>query len=126
MEIELIEALEDGSGVAMPSAIKATLFRIIRELATNAAKHAQATRMQLEVRQSQNIFACTVRDNGVGFDAAAMRLADVDQGAPSIGLISVRNQIRHMGGAIEIDSAPGRGTSISIAVPIMEKEGVPS
>ncbi|MCM3038919.1 ATP-binding protein [Paenibacillus motobuensis] len=122
VEIELIEALEDGSGGAMSPAIKATLFRIIRELATNSAKHARATRIQLEVQQSHNIFSCTVSDNGVGFAAAAMRLDDMDQGAPSIGLISVRNQIRYMGGAIEIDSAPGHGTSISITVPILEKE----
>ena len=101
-------------------------IRSYYELATNAAKHAQATRIQLEVRQSHNIFACTVSDNGVGFAAAAMRLDDMDQGAPSIGLISVRNQIRHMGGAIEIDSAPGSGTSISITVPILEKGGGPS
>jgi two-component system, LuxR family, sensor kinase FixL len=87
------------------------LFRIAQEAATNAVKHGQAQRIEIELRYEGDRLLVTVRDNGKGFDAQARRdkgmgLSGMDYRAQMIGA-SLTIESRKVGGTIVICSAPG-------------------
>ena len=83
-----------------------TLLRIVRELATNAVRHGQATEVRVAGILDGDRLLFSVRDNGSGFDP------DNSPGASSghFGLQGVRERLRRFGGTLSIESAPGRGT----------------
>lgn len=83
------------------------LFRSVRELLINAAKHAQAASVELSLREAFGRLVVRVRDDGVG-----MR-NDVEQSAGT-GLVSMRERLAHIGGALRIKSKRGAGTSVEI------------
>jgi signal transduction histidine kinase len=94
-----------------PPAIEAAVYFCCLEAIQNATKHA-GTRARVTVtlgRRGQDV-AFAVADDGIGFDAAGS--------APGIGLISMRDRIGAVGGTLEIDSAPERGTVVSGTVPL--------
>lgn len=91
------------------------LFHATREVLVNAAKHAEATRVVISLRESDGYILLKVQDNGVGFDSSrASPAADMNGG---FGLFNIRERLRSIGGMLDIDSVPGRGTSVSITVP---------
>ncbi len=91
------------------------LFVLAREQLTNIAKHAQASDVVLAVSQSNNSVVMEVTDNGCGMDSARRRKA-LEQG--HIGLASSAERVEALGGTLEIDSEPGRGTSIRTTLPL--------
>jgi signal transduction histidine kinase len=87
------------------------LFRVLQECLTNAAKHAQADRVQVSFATSASGLRLSVKDDGVGFDPD-------DHGTYSgIGLVSMNERLRLVGGTLELQSAPFRGTTILAIVP---------
>ncbi|QXH52007.1 PAS domain S-box protein [Pseudomonas fakonensis] len=94
---------------------KATgLFRILQEALTNVMRHAQAHTVQIElVREGQQL-RLTVIDDGAGFAIDAARPA-------SFGLVGVRERVLMLGGSMTLDSEPGEGTSLSVAIPLMQE-----
>ena len=102
--------------VTLPSDAAAALgdnvVRMISEALTNVARHARATRVQLQLRSVDQAIEFIVRDDGRGFDPAA-----IDQ-AGHYGLIGLRERARLMGGTVSIDSRPGQGTTLRVNVPL--------
>jgi signal transduction histidine kinase len=94
------------------------LFQMVRELMLNAAKHARARRIEVEIRREGDNLLIDVVDDGVGFDRE--RLASTREQPRSFGLFSVRERIECIGGSLGIDSRPGRGTRISLIVPVWQ------
>lgn len=92
-------------------ATRVMLFVAVRELLLNAAKHARAQSVEVELEAVGDVIRAEVNDDGVGFDPSAHAHHD------GFGLFSVAERIRSLGGTVEIDSAPGRGTRIRISVP---------
>ncbi|MBI1175067.1 MAG: response regulator [Sideroxydans sp.] len=87
------------------------LFRIFQETLTNIIKHAQATRIKIDIRNQQHEVALMVSDNGRG-------LAETDKHKPhSFGLRGIQERITYFGGKLKISSAAGQGTSIAITIP---------
>jgi signal transduction histidine kinase len=81
----------------------------------NAVKHGQATHADVFLRRTGDRIELTVMDNGKGFASPPNGLP-----APSIGgfgLFSIHERIRHVGGALTIDSIPGEGTEVMLSVP---------
>ncbi|KWX79047.1 sensor histidine kinase [Paenibacillus jilunlii] len=95
--------------------LKSNLFRIIRELVLNVQKHAEASQLHIRfIHIPAEGICCTVSDNGKGFDATAFSEQSSFMSGSHLGLISVSSQIGHLGGELDIQSRPGKGTVITI------------
>ncbi|MEN6645487.1 MAG: PAS domain-containing protein [Armatimonadia bacterium] len=90
------------------------LFRSVRELLTNVVKYAQAQRVRIWMTCTDEAATIGVADDGVGFNPNEMRVGD-EQGG--FGLFSIRESLAHLGGRLEIDSAPGAGTVCTLTMP---------
>lgn len=100
-----------GSEKRLETYLEVMLFRAIQELLGNAARHSQATQVKVLLDVGDDRVRVSVEDNGKGFDP------DVVQQGSSLGLKLIRERAEMLGGTFELDSAVGRGTRISFAVP---------
>jgi signal transduction histidine kinase len=82
------------------------LFRVAQESLRNVARHAGASAVEVSLRKVDGGLEMAVRDNGTGFDPAQ------DRGRPSLGLASMKERVYLLGGELDIDSAPGSGTTV--------------
>ena len=107
---------KDGDLPALEEPARTTIFRAVRELLINVAKHAQTTVAQINCHQPANgQLSISVTDQGRGFDAErALSSPAKDSG---FGLISVRERIEFIGGRMTVDTMPGYGTTITIVFP---------
>ena len=97
---------------AIPPETALCLFRVAQEALRNTARHAKARRVEISMRPMNGGLQLVVQDDGVGFEPAV-------QGArPSLGLASMRERVLLVDGEIEIESAPGRATTILVTVPL--------
>ncbi len=97
--------------------VKVLLFESVRELLFNAVKHARAGSAAVNVRGVEGReLRITVSDTGSGFDPTALRQAGLSGGG--FGLFSVRERLDLIGGRMEIDSAPGRGSRVMLTAPL--------
>ncbi len=107
--------LVDGEERRLSPSIEAALFRVIQEAVNNARKHAQASRINVQVSFRQEEIAVSIVDDGIGFD-----LAEVEKGwhnRQSFGLMSMRERIELLGGQFAVRSKNGVGTSVTAHVP---------
>ena len=88
------------------------LFRILQELLTNVARHANATRVDVRVRSDAGGVVLAVEDNGRGIDGAAVH------SPKSLGLVGVRERVLPFGGRVEVEGAHGKGTLVKITLPM--------
>jgi two-component system NarL family sensor kinase len=96
------------------ASIETALYRIIQEALTNAAKHADANRVDVEVRQVEHRIVCSVRDDGVGFDStAALR-----RQRPGLGLTEIRESVAALGGMVRVSMNGDHGTDLTIEIPL--------
>ena len=91
-----------------------TMFRIAQEALNNVAKHAHATRVQIDLEHVAGRCVMTVTDNGVGIDSG--RVADSRQ-RRGLGMVTMRERTQAIGGRFTVRKAPGGGTQIAIEVP---------
>lgn len=106
----------NGSATALQLERRITLFQVVRELLTNVVKHAQARNASVTIQHDSRNVTVTVTDDGIGFDPSTL-----SQTAPEnhgLGLFSIGERIRYMGGTIRIDSGTGRGTQIALSLPL--------
>ncbi len=97
----------------LPSKTEALLFRVAQEATRNAASHADAARVDLVVSETPERARLSVKDDGRGFTVDEAVLA---AGRGHLGLQLLRDLAEDAGATLEIDSEPGRGTTISIEV----------
>jgi PAS domain S-box-containing protein len=103
----------DMDEAAVPAYLKLLIYRIVQESLANAAKHGRADHILLELRQVGHKLELEVRDNGRGFDLGEIQNRDVE--IDGLGLDSMKERTEHAGGAFEVSSSPGAGTSIRAA-----------
>jgi len=89
-----------------------SVYRILQEALTNVARHAQASRVEITLRRTDAGVSLAVRDDGRGFDAAKSARPN------AFGLVGLRERAYLVDGTIRIDTAPGRGTAIEVAIPV--------
>ncbi len=94
------------------------LFYIAEEAVNNARKHAQAEHIYVRLRASRDMLTLEIQDDGVGFNVGAVD-ADYDRRG-SLGMVNMRERADMLSGAVKIDSAEGKGTRITILVPLSE------
>jgi two-component system NarL family sensor kinase len=93
------------------------IFRMYQEMINNIIKHSQATQVKIHILYTiNNIFVLTVEDNGVGFDVTKKR--ETSSGSSGLGLKSMQNRAKLIGADLSIKSEPGRGTTVSVEVPL--------
>lgn len=95
--------------------VKIILYRSVRELLINAAKHAEPSRVDVSISRADPDICIRVEDDGLGFD---VRILDKDTEKKGFGLFSIRERLTHIGGDIKIESAPGRGTIMILTAPL--------
>jgi signal transduction histidine kinase len=102
-------------GVEPRDDIGLALFRSVRELLHNAAKHAQAKTVEVVLDADDEVVRVTVADDGVGFDPVQTDAQLREQ--RSLGLFSIRERLEHVGGRLEIRSRPDGGTEATAIAP---------
>jgi nitrate/nitrite-specific signal transduction histidine kinase len=101
-------------------AIALQLLRIAQESLANVRKHAQASRVEISLKASDDELELSVTDNGRGFPEASQ----ADPAQRHFGLESMRERARSLGGALTVATSPRQGTRITVAVPFGEAEKV--
>ncbi len=109
--------VEAGDGEIAPDkeGICLLLFQCVRELLFNTIKHGRTHEARVALRRDGGRVRIVVQDEGAGFDPAV-----VGPGAGGFGLGSIRERMSLVGGSMEIDSAPGRGTRVTLSAPLPE------
>lgn len=99
----------------LPNAMETALYRTVQEGLTNAVKHARTSNIWIRAWKEDLVLCCSIRDDGAGFDS---RLLQATGGRKGLGLIAMRERVSAIGGTLRIESCPGRGTELSIRVPL--------
>jgi signal transduction histidine kinase len=101
---------------SLDEATRTALFRALRELLINAARHAHTEEARMKLTREGGDLLVTVEDDGIGFDHRG----------GGFGLVSIRERLEALGVRFEIESTPGRGTRARIIVPLVAAaDGLP-
>lgn len=90
--------------------VEIAVYRMVQECISNALRHARAHRLTIQVTRSAGMLNLIVEDDGVGFDPT-----QVNEG---MGMANLRRRAADVGGTVRVDTRPGRGTSISVDIPL--------
>jgi signal transduction histidine kinase len=94
----------------LPAQVEVASYYVVSEALNNAAKHAQASAIQVDIHEDDAILELAIRDDGAGG-------ADLGKGS---GLIGLRDRVEALGGQLEIASPVGRGTSLRVRLPLRD------
>ena len=108
LDIQAEDAIDDTS-------LKVFLFRAVQELLFNVVKHAGVSRAGVVILESGGQIVITISDEGRGF---APEILDSPAEKAGLGLLSLRERARSVGGTLRIDSAPGQGSRFVLSVPV--------
>jgi PAS domain S-box-containing protein len=97
--------------------IRGMLFQAVREVFVNVIKHADATNVQVLLKQEAGIMTIIIRDNGTGFDADSVH-KNMNKKGGGFGLFNIRERLKYLGGKFEITSLPGNGTQVTLSIPM--------
>jgi PAS domain S-box-containing protein len=101
---------DDGTRQVLDEATRVTLFRGLRELLLNVTKHARVGAAHVRLWREDKVVKLEVRDEGIGFDPNSYE--------GGYGLFSLRKRLNRLGGQMQIESAPDRGTRTVLTAPI--------
>lgn len=110
--------LSESSETGVSKEVETVCFRIAQECLTNIARHAQARQVRVELHRSESDLELLVADDGVGFDVSAACERAVR--GTSLGLLGMQERVRLLGGQLEMESAPSRGTRVRVRFPITQ------
>jgi ligand-binding sensor domain-containing protein len=111
------EAIVPNPDINLPPAFRRNVFPIFKEALHNAASHAQANRVHITLDCREGVLRLKVKDDGRGFDEHNI--------IPGNGLRNLRRRAAEMAGAVRIETAPGRGTSVEFTAPFPRTRGFP-
>jgi signal transduction histidine kinase len=111
---------QEGEAATVSEDVSVTLFQTVRELLANVTKHAGAKAATVRLRWTPAEVAVTVADDGIGFDPMAVSQRAVSD---SFGLFSIRERLRHLGGRMDVDAAAGRGSRVTVVLPLAADGG---
>jgi signal transduction histidine kinase len=100
----------------LPAPIEATFLRAAQEALINTRKYSKATLVNFTLTYMEDEVVLDVQDDGVGFDPAeASQQVGLDHG---YGLAALRERAAQLGGSLEVESAPGEGTTVVVSLPV--------
>jgi len=106
-----INLLTEGLNEKLDSNTETVLYRVVQECVNNVIKHAQASQLDLSLRQEPDGISAMIEDNGRGFDTRDRSKFE------GIGLKNIQSRLALLGGSVEWSSQPGRGTAVAVFVP---------
>jgi len=95
----------------VPQEIATCFYRVTQESLNNVARHAEASRVEVELTGSQSELMVTITDNGVGFDSEQPR-----NGSHGLGLLGMKERVALVNGALHVASSVGKGTRVQLVV----------
>jgi signal transduction histidine kinase len=101
----------------LDSDVSLSIFRVAQESLHNITKHAQARKVQVELLGTGNSVLLRVSDDGIGFNPNA------PEHKAGLGMISMRERIRSVGGDISFSSTPSMGTLVETRIPVLQESG---
>jgi two-component system, NarL family, sensor histidine kinase UhpB len=121
-----VRAIGDAAGLALHAEVEAVegllspeaelvLYRIVQESLSNVARHSSAGSVLVRLGYANGFVTATVEDDGRGFDVAS------EMSSGGLGLFGMQERAGYVGGAVEIESEPGRGTRVRAVIPVVEK-----
>jgi PAS domain S-box-containing protein len=99
------------SQIRLPRELETACFRIVQEALTNVARHAQAKNVSIDVRTMNGALSLAIKDDGIGFNLDSHTNGELPS---SLGLRGMEERAHGVGGKLEIDSAPGKGTEVRV------------
>ena len=99
----------------LPASVELQFVRIVQEAMANVRKHAKATAVKVDVRRRNARVHGTIVDDGIGFTPGVRVRSDF----PRFGLTTMRERAESIGGKLAIESAPGRGTTVTFELPVV-------
>jgi PAS domain S-box-containing protein len=110
------QMIDDQKPRTLTDDVRTVLFQSIREIFANMIKHAQAHHVTVRLETLKDRLVTRVEDDGVGFDPAKANWKSGQKAG--FGLFNIRERLDYLGGSLEIDSAPGRGTRTTLVAPL--------
>lgn len=111
------------SGNRLPVAVETTLYRVLQEALTNAAKHAKPTEISVVISRLKNQVRLFIEDDGVGMPRRFNRLAPGESADPrGLGLVGIEERVALLGGTVRIDWARSEGTALVVEIPLNPDE----
>ncbi len=102
--------------------VEVTLLRAAQEAFTNAARHARPSAVSLTLSYMEDLVSLDVHDDGAGFDPTVLR----SNGSPGgYGLTAMRERLARLAGTLDLESAPGAGTTLAVSIPLIPAGGQP-
>ena len=89
----------------MPLTVEEALFRVAQEALSNVVRHSNANLVQMSLTMSEDTVALSITDNGQGFDTS-------QRGRMGVGLLSMQERMKALGGDVQVESTPGKGTTV--------------
>jgi len=110
-----VETVFTGLDDRLPTLVETTAYRIIVELFTNIARHADASAVSLTLSRRGELLTMMVEDDGRGMEAS-----DPEAGEPHrhLGLLGIRERLEIIGGEMHFETAPGAGTAVFVRIPL--------
>jgi len=105
-QTDIVANLRAEGKQTLPLTLEEGLFRVAQEALANVARHSKATLVQIILTTTGDTVTLSVADNGQGFDTARSE-------HPGVGLLSMQERMRALGGDVEVESTPGKGTRIT-------------
>lgn len=115
LHLEVKTEREDAQLTRRDPKDEAAIFAIVQEAVKNALKHARADNIWVQLVEQAGTLTVMVRDDGVGFDLAAVESVYEQRG--SLGMVNIRERAELLGGRLTLQSAPGQGTEVVLHVP---------
>ncbi len=107
-----VSVMISGTERRLESYLEVMIFRSMQELLSNAVHQGQATVVKIQMDMGDNTIRLSVDDNGKGFDTDQLAKE------PNLGLQLIKERTEMLGGKFEIDSTPGKGSRITLSIPV--------
>jgi signal transduction histidine kinase len=109
-----------GQAISLRPEIEVTLLRATQEALANIRKHAQASSVVLTLSYMEEIVALDIADDGIGFDPHGLPAPLLGETSSRFGLKALCERIEQLEGTFTLESTPGSGTTIAVALPSVE------
>jgi signal transduction histidine kinase len=110
-----VDVLTDHMDERLAAKTETTAYRIVQEALTNVSRHARATLCRVYLQRMPNTVLVTVEDNGCGFDPGDATRQGARRG---LGLLGIHERASQLRGSVHLESAPGKGTRLTVELPI--------
>ena len=107
----------------LPTAVESAIYRVVQEALTTVARHSGATHAGVVVERRDGHVTAVVEDDGRGIHARDA-LDEHRRGSGGLGLLGIRERVALLGGTLDVESAPGSGTTLFVRIPLADAGGV--